>query len=92
MAADLDRKGVESFVRSVPMQGLVTFDSERDAKVAKLCRLSSSGQRECNEVALHSRQLFEHLTKLGFFCTSPIDPSKTEIECRRIAKAPVTSL
>ncbi|KAI0282199.1 hypothetical protein BGY98DRAFT_139226 [Russula aff. rugulosa BPL654] len=75
-----------------------SFDSERDATQSEICRQSKN--KECIILQMTSRELFaamqvrvSHLSLLftaptenGFFCTLPMDPTRTYIECKRIPK------
>ncbi|PLW14891.1 hypothetical protein PCASD_09989 [Puccinia coronata f. sp. avenae] len=81
-----EKAKVDKFVTQSP-NSMYLFDApHRGAKIAELCRSSGVAGRknDCISVAIESRHLFEYMQKLGFFCQLPFDPSRTEIECRRI--------
>ncbi|EFP89014.2 uncharacterized protein PGTG_15217, partial [Puccinia graminis f. sp. tritici CRL 75-36-700-3] len=83
-----EKAKVDKFVTQSP-NSMYLFDApHRGAKIAELCRSSgppgSNRKNDCISVAIESRHLFEYMQKLGFFCQLPFDPSRTEIECRRI--------
>ncbi|KAJ1972037.1 hypothetical protein H4R35_004898 [Dimargaris xerosporica] len=55
-----------------------------DAKAQQVCRQLPNGNRSCIRVALDQKAMFEVMQKLDFFCTLPMDPEKTYLECRRV--------
>ncbi|KAK1218262.1 hypothetical protein PQX77_014635 [Marasmius sp. AFHP31] len=63
-----------------------TFDSERDAPVSEICRENGPNSRECLEIKMNSKRMFEAMQSLGFFCALPIDPGKTHMECKPLPK------
>ncbi|KAG8961474.1 hypothetical protein FRC03_005363 [Tulasnella sp. 419] len=76
---------VKSFIQESP-QSTYTFDSERDAQEAQLCRQMSDGTQRCIGVELSSKILFERMQELGFYCALPVDPARTHMECRPVPK------
>ncbi|KIO26133.1 hypothetical protein M407DRAFT_243840 [Tulasnella calospora MUT 4182] len=79
------RRTVADFVKKSP-RSMYTFDSERDAPVAELCRHVGDGQPTCIDVHMASKALFQQMQDLGFFCALPLDPGKTHMECSPIPK------
>jgi len=77
---------LKDFLSKSP-QSKYTFDSERDAQEAKLCREAGERGRECIMIHMHSTKLFEAMQANGFFCALPIDPARTHIECTPLPKA-----
>ncbi|KAF8590456.1 hypothetical protein K439DRAFT_89040 [Ramaria rubella] len=63
-----------------------TFDSERGADHSEICR-QRKGQKECLEVWLNSKQMFEAMQHNGFFCALPMDPGRTHMDCKPIPKS-----
>lgn len=61
-----------------------TLDGERGVPSSKLCRVLPNGQEQCAKISLESRELFQTMQSMGFFCILPHDPSKTFIRCERI--------
>ncbi|KAG0147607.1 hypothetical protein CROQUDRAFT_670483 [Cronartium quercuum f. sp. fusiforme G11] len=81
-----EKNKVDTFVNQSP-NSMYSFDTpHRGALLSELCRGSGAtkGGNECIKLAIESRHLFEYMQKLGYFCQLPFDPSRTEIECRRI--------
>ncbi|ODQ53220.1 hypothetical protein SAICODRAFT_19148 [Saitoella complicata NRRL Y-17804] len=60
-----------------------TFDSERDSDESTVCRRVSDGGLSCVKLRLNSKQMFEQMQKFGYFCALPLDPSRTELECKK---------
>ncbi|KAJ1979913.1 hypothetical protein H4R34_002655 [Dimargaris verticillata] len=54
-----------------------------DANAQQVCRQLPNGNQSCIRVALDQKAMFEVMQKLDFFCTLPIDPEKTYLECKR---------
>ncbi|KAI8456495.1 hypothetical protein BY996DRAFT_6968024 [Phakopsora pachyrhizi] len=76
-----EKKKVDDFVNQSP-NSMYYFDAtKRGSKTSELCQEKS---RKCILLEMESRHLFEYMQKLGYFCQLPFDPSRTEIECRRI--------
>ncbi|KAH9816959.1 hypothetical protein DFH28DRAFT_1124524 [Melampsora americana] len=93
-----EKEKVDSFINQSP-NSVYSFDTPgRGLILSELCRnnsldptnlqtpstYSSSLKNDCIKLKIESRHLFEYMQKLGFFCQLPFDPSRTEIECRRI--------
>ncbi|KAI8976065.1 hypothetical protein BDB01DRAFT_728119 [Pilobolus umbonatus] len=70
---------IDKFVNVAP-----TREYTIDQKSQTLCRQSENGQKECIKVNLEYSQMFTQMQKLGFFCTLPMDPTETYMECRRV--------
>ncbi|KAF8516900.1 hypothetical protein BU17DRAFT_50421, partial [Hysterangium stoloniferum] len=64
---------------------IYTFDSERDSDHSEICR-QEKGQKQCKEISLNSKEMFRAMQDNGFFCSLPIDPGQTHMECRPIPK------
>lgn len=83
-----EKSKIDQFVNQSPNSTYLFDAPHRGAKLAELCRSSgpsgSGRKNDCISVAIESRHLFEYMQKLGYFCQLPFDPSRTEIECRRI--------
>lgn len=77
---------LHSFVKKAP-SAKYTFDSERDAPEAELCRQPNGElSKECIVIHMNSKRLFEAMQDLGFFCALPLNPGKTHMECVPIPK------
>ncbi|KAF8509556.1 hypothetical protein JB92DRAFT_2729891, partial [Gautieria morchelliformis] len=63
-----------------------TFDSVRGADNSQICR-QTKDQKECIQVWLTSKQLFEAMQQNGFFCALPMDPGSTHMDCTAIPKS-----
>ncbi|PWN98470.1 hypothetical protein FA09DRAFT_360204 [Tilletiopsis washingtonensis] len=67
-----------------PQAQAFSFDGERGAGSAKLCKHLPGGQTECTQIAMEAKDLFAQMQHLGFFCQLPQDPRLTHIQCRRL--------
>ncbi|KAG7086601.1 hypothetical protein E1B28_002546 [Marasmius oreades] len=76
---------LKNFVSKTP-NTRYTFDSERDAPVSEICRENGPQSRECIQIRMNSKRMFEAMQSLGFFCALPIDPGKTYMECKPLPK------
>ncbi|KAJ1911352.1 hypothetical protein IWQ60_010180 [Tieghemiomyces parasiticus] len=68
-----------AFVKEEP-----NLDYTVDAKSDLVCRNLPNGQRSCIKVHLDQKEMFSVMQKLDFFCSLPIDPTQTYLECRKI--------
>ncbi|KZT11420.1 uncharacterized protein LAESUDRAFT_755073 [Laetiporus sulphureus 93-53] len=75
---------LKAFVAEDP-ESRYTFSSPaRDAPETEICREGKDKGRKCISLHMHSTKMFAAMQAQGFFCALPIDPTRTEIECRRI--------
>ncbi|MBW0516056.1 hypothetical protein O181_055771 [Austropuccinia psidii MF-1] len=83
-----EKNKIDKFVNQSPNSMYLLDSLKRGAKAAELCRDSGSSgshrKADCISLAMENRHLFEYMQKIGYFCQLPFDPSRTEIECRRI--------
>ncbi|KAE9406784.1 hypothetical protein BT96DRAFT_987330 [Gymnopus androsaceus JB14] len=66
--------------------GQFTFDSERDAPRSEICRSDDPNNHDCITLQMNSKQMFESMQSLGFYCALPIEPGKTYMECKPLPK------
>ncbi|KAF9072930.1 hypothetical protein BDP27DRAFT_370965 [Rhodocollybia butyracea] len=78
------KETLQQFVSLRP-NGQYTFDSERGASQSEICR-DDPNNHECIKVRMNSKQMFEAMQSLGFYCALPIEPGKTYMECRPLPK------
>ncbi|KAF9262134.1 hypothetical protein L218DRAFT_929725 [Marasmius fiardii PR-910] len=78
-------EALKNFVAKTP-NSKYTFDSERDAPVSEICRENGKESRECIQIQMNSKRMFEAMQSLGFFCALPIDPGQTHMECKPLPK------
>ncbi|GAA5856438.1 hypothetical protein JCM8547_008744 [Rhodosporidiobolus lusitaniae] len=82
-----EQQPINSFVSPEPNATYTINERKKGDKSVELCRVGTGGQpKQCTEVAQEVTKVFAHLTKQGFFCQLPFDPTHTEIECIRINK------
>ncbi|ORX55698.1 hypothetical protein DM01DRAFT_1335094 [Hesseltinella vesiculosa] len=55
-----------------------------DQKEQELCRQLGGSQQDCIKLNLEYTQMFTQMQELGFFCSLPMDPTLTHMECRRV--------
>ncbi|RDB20976.1 hypothetical protein Hypma_011440 [Hypsizygus marmoreus] len=86
-AAPKDASSIlKAFIAHDP-QAEYTFDSERNSPQSEICRKAGPGrERECIDLQMNSKRLFQAMQDLGFFCALPIDPGRTYMECRPMPK------
>lgn len=77
VAQDAESRGGSS-------NSVFTLDGERGQPSSRLCRQLPNGQEQCATVSLETRELFQTMQSMGFFCILPHDPTKTFIRCERI--------
>ncbi|KAG5716292.1 hypothetical protein E4T56_gene10627 [Termitomyces sp. T112] len=75
---------LKSFVAHNPAAEYA-FDGERDTQVSEICRKGAS-PKDCITLQMNSRDLFKAMQDLGFFCSVPIDPERTHINCKPMPK------
>jgi len=83
--AEDPKETLKRFINQAPASRY-TFDSERGSDHSEICR-EGKGQKECMQVWLASKQLFEAMQQHGFFCALPMEPGKTHMECTPIPKS-----
>ncbi|TIC09367.1 kinase-like protein [Wallemia mellicola] len=75
-----DQESLKDFIRQNP-HSKYFFDGKTEADRVELCRQSdNSSTKDCIQLGLDSRKMFERLNSLNFFCVLPQDPSETVIE------------
>ncbi|KAJ3728747.1 hypothetical protein EV361DRAFT_430065 [Lentinula raphanica] len=78
------KEALRNFVSRSP-NNHYTFDSERDAPQSEICR-DDPNNHECITLQMNSRQMFAAMQSLGFYCSLPMDPGKTYMECKPLPK------
>ncbi|KII88701.1 hypothetical protein PLICRDRAFT_41912 [Plicaturopsis crispa FD-325 SS-3] len=76
---------LDSFIARDP-QTRYTFDSERGAPESEICREGGKLGKECIKLQMQSKRLFEAMQARGFFCSLPMDPSRTYMDCKPMPK------
>ncbi|KIK63635.1 hypothetical protein GYMLUDRAFT_40703 [Collybiopsis luxurians FD-317 M1] len=78
------KESLRTFISRNP-NGQYTFDSGRDAPQSEICR-ADPNNHECITLWMNSKQMFETMQSLGFYCSLPIEPGKTYMECKPLPK------
>ncbi|KAF4614757.1 hypothetical protein D9613_003257 [Agrocybe pediades] len=61
------------------------FSSERGSSVSEICR-ETGDNRDCVQLQMNAKRLFEAMQDQGFFCALPSDPNRTYMKCRPLPK------
>ncbi|KJA20264.1 hypothetical protein HYPSUDRAFT_43408 [Hypholoma sublateritium FD-334 SS-4] len=69
---------LKAFIKHQPKQEY-TFESDRGSSKSELCR---DGGRECIDLQMDAKHLFQAMQDQGFFCALPIEPGRTYMKCR----------
>ncbi|KAJ1954960.1 hypothetical protein IWQ62_005637 [Dispira parvispora] len=72
-------QALTDFVKEDP-NSLYTLDGQGGL----VCRTTANGRRDCLRVKLDQKSMFTLMQKLDFFCTLPIDPEHTHLECKKV--------
>jgi len=79
------KAALKEFIKDDPLSQY-TFDSERGSSESELCREDTPNGRECIKLRMDAKKLFEAMQDQGFFCSLPMDPERTYMQCRPIPK------
>jgi len=85
MAKQTPEAQLDAFIAKAPANQY-TFDSEKDSPRSEICRVLGKNSKECMILQMNSKKLFEAMQDHGFFCTLPLDPARTHMECIPIPK------
>ncbi|KAJ4467477.1 hypothetical protein C8J55DRAFT_526101 [Lentinula edodes] len=82
--AEEPQEALREFISRTPNNNY-TFDSERDAPQSEICR-DDPKDHECITLQMNSKQMFAAMQSLGFYCSLPMEPGKTYMECKPLPK------
>ncbi|KAJ3905315.1 hypothetical protein F5879DRAFT_748882 [Lentinula edodes] len=82
--AEEPQVALREFISRTPNNNY-TFDSERDAPQSEICR-DDPKDHECITLQMNSKQMFAAMQSLGFYCSLPMEPGKTYMECKPLPK------
>lgn len=78
-------KAFKEFISHNP-ESQYTFDSERGSSISELCRQNGKSNPDCITLQMNAKRLFEAMQDQGFFCSLPMDPGRTYMECKPLPK------
>ncbi|KAF9036694.1 hypothetical protein BJ165DRAFT_1532801 [Panaeolus papilionaceus] len=79
------KEALKEFVRQDPNSDY-TFDSQQGSQESELCRGKDRDSEECLKLRMTSTDMFKAMQDQGFFCSLPIDPERTYMECKPLPK------